>query len=114
MLSWCEEDYLNPPPIWQIKNNLLNNPETYDSSDDENLTWYSELTEARKKRVACLELAKKLWLISPNLTYEEIYNHPTMKQFGNPTVFSLEAFKKWSRSFAPDEAKIGGRPIRNK
>lgn len=114
VIDWCEKEYLNVPAMWEYKNkSSLTNVE-YDSSDDENITWYSELTDARKKRVACLELAKKLWLISPNSAYEEIYNHPTMKQFGNPTVFSLDAFKKWSRPFAPDDIKIGGRPIRNK
>ena len=114
ILAWCETDFLSPPHIWQSKISLPNNPDIYDSSDDENEGWYTDLSERRKQRVACLNLAKKLWLISPSLTYEEIYIHPTMKQYGNPNVFSLEAFKKWARPFAPDQAKIGGRPIKNK
>ena len=114
VLNWCDTDFLSHPPIWQLKNKNSNNPEVYDSSDDENVGWYNDLSETRKKRVACLELAKKLWLISPHLIYEEIYHHPTMKQFGNPNVFSPSAFKKWSRPFAPDAVKVGGRPIKNR
>ena len=114
VLSWCEIDFLSPPPVWQLKSSESNNPEVYDGSDDENDSWYNELSDNRKKRIACLELARKLWLISPHLTYEEIYKHSTMKQFGNPNVFSFSAFKKWARPFAPDQIKVGGRPIRNK
>ena len=114
VLTWCDNDFLSPPPIWQIKNNQLNSVGVYDSSDDENEGWYKEISDTRKKRVACLELAKKLWQISPHLTYEEIYNHEIMKQYGYHNVFSLAAFKKWARPFAPDQAKLGGRPIKNR
>lgn len=114
VLSWCQKDYLSQPPIWSLdleKAVLVN---SYDASDDENHNWYDGLTESRKKRVACLEIAKKLWLSDENQTYEEIYSHQIMKQFGNPSSFSFDAFKKWARPFAPEEAKIGGRPIKNK
>ena len=115
LLDWCKIEYLEPPPIWKIEDNKSAfTSSAYDSSDDENEGWYNELSDRRKKRVSCLEMAKKLWLINPEQTYEEIYNHPTMKQFGNPGVFSLEAFKKWSRPFSFEFAKQGGRPIKNK
>ena len=114
VIDWCAKEYLQIPPIWRLKDqdNLIGSE--YDSSDDENEGWYNDLSDRRKKRVACLEMAKKLWLINPELTYDEIFNHPTMKQFGNPNVFSLEAFKKWSRPFSTEYAREGGRPKENK
>jgi adenylate kinase family enzyme len=114
VISWCEKEYLPVPYIWDNKSQTVIANSEYDSSDDENDNWYNDLTERRKNRVACLELAKKLWKISPNKSYEQIYNDPTMKQFGNPNVFSLESFKKWARPFAPDQIKEGGRPIKIK
>lgn len=115
VIDWCKKEYLSLPPIWDIEENLSAKAnQSYDATDDENEGWYNELSERRKKRVVCLDLAGKLWLINPNQTYEEIYNHPTMKQFGNPNVFSFEAFKKWSRPIASEYAKTGGRPIKNK
>jgi len=115
VLDWCKKEYLEPPPIWKVglENGLVAN-KAYDASDDENENWYNDLTDRRKQRVACLEMAKKLWLINPEQSYEEIFNHTTMKQFGNPGVFSFEAFKKWARPFAPEQIKEGGRPIKNK
>lgn len=111
VIDWCTKQYLDIPPIWHSKTTNGNLEQiSYDSSDDENEGWYTDLTERRKQRVACLEMAKKLWLINPNQSYEEIYTHPTMKQFGNPNVFSLETFKKWTRPFSPAFAKEGGRP----
>lgn len=110
LIDWCKKEYINPPPIWKVETEKLTDLDsTYDASEDENEGWYTDLSERRKKRVACLEMAKKLWLIKPEQTYEEIYNHPTMKQFGNPSVFSFNAFKKWAREFAPDYATQGGR-----
>lgn len=114
VLNWCQKDFLTPPPIWQLEKPVINSEDKYDSSDDENEGWYNDLSDRRKQRVVCLDMAKKLWLINSEQSYEEIYNHPTMKQFGNPNVFSLEAFKKWSRPFASEYAKTGGRPIKNK
>lgn len=110
VIDWCKKEYIDLPPIWKLEDGKLPNVEvTYDSSDDENVGWYNDLTDQRKKKVVCLDIANKLWLIDPNQTYEEIYNHKTMKQFGNPTVFSFNAFKKWSRPFASEYAKVGGR-----
>lgn len=114
VIGWCIKEYLEIPAFWQTKNQSILSNLSYDTSDDENEGWYNDLTERRKQRVACLEMAKKLWLINPTSTYEQVYNDPVMKQFGNPNVFSLEAFKKWSRPFAPDQIKEGGRPIKNK
>jgi len=115
VLDWCKKEYIDPPPIWKIedkKSSVMDS--VYDPSDDENEGWYNDLTDRRKQRVACLEMAKKLWMISPDRSYEQIYNDPTMKQFGNPGVFSFEAFKKWTRPFAPEQIKEGGRPIKNR
>lgn len=113
VLAWCQKDFLAAPPIWGLEKNL-DVENKYDTSDDENEGWYNDLTERRKQRVACLELAKKLWLIYPDKSYEQIYNDPTMKRFGNPNVFSLDAFKKWARPFAPEQIKEGGRPSKIK
>jgi adenylate kinase family enzyme len=115
VLSWCINDFLEPPFIWRTENSFgVQVSNFYDSSDDDNEGWYNELTERRKQRVACLEMAKKLWTINASQSYEQIYNHPVMKQYGNSNVFSLDAFKKWARPFAPDQIKEGGRPIKNK
>lgn len=108
VLAWCEKEYLDPPPIWRISgpNTSAAQP---DESDDENQGWYDELTEPRKRRAGCLEVAKRLWAINPNQTYEQVYNHQDMKKYGNPSSFSFNAFKKWARACAPDYAKNGGR-----
>lgn len=115
LIDWCKSEYLESPPVWNIEDKKLPSVDkAYDSSDDENESWYNDLTDRRKQRVACLEIAKKLWLIDPSKSYEKIYNDPSMKQFGNPGVFSFEAFKKWARAYAPEQVKEGGRPIKNK
>lgn len=112
VIAWCQKDFLPIPSIWQLGKIVVPN-DKYDSSDDDNHSWYNELSERRKQRISCLEMARKLWLINPQQTYEDVFNHPTMKQFGNPSVFSFDAFKKWSRPFAPEHATTGGRPNRN-
>lgn len=109
IISWCEKNYLPIPPIWDLQNSKKPTVDDYDPSDDDNSSWYNDLTDRRKARIACLELAKKLWLANPNQTYEQVYENPTMKQFGNPGVFSFEAFRKWSRPFASEFAKAAGR-----
>ena len=108
VLAWCEKEYLDPPPIWRL-NGQTPPASVPDESDDENQGWYDDLTEQRKHRVGCLEVAKRLWTIDPGQTYVQIYSHPDMKKYGNPSSFSLDAFKKWSRPFASDYAKSGGR-----
>lgn len=112
-IAWCEKEYIEPPSDWK---NESHRPQVtaYDSSDDENEGWYSELTDRRKKRVACLELAKKIWEEHPEWSYEQVYNDAAMKRFGNPNVFSFDTFKKWARPFSSDQAKEGGRPVKNK
>lgn len=112
ILSWCLADYLTQPPIWKLEGEKNSATSAYDASDDENQTWYNALTDQRKKRVACIELSKKLWMIHPESSYEKIYNDPRMKQFGNPGIFSFDAFKKWTRPYAPEQIKEGGRPIK--
>lgn len=114
VIEFCAKEFLEVPSFWQTKNQNIISNASYDSSDDENITWYTELTERRKQRVACLELAKKLWDMNPSRSYEQIFNDEIMRQFGNPKVFSLEAFKKWARPFAPDQIKEGGRPSKIK
>lgn len=114
VIDWCLKEYLEVPNFWQTKTQSVLSNLSYDTSDDENEGWYNDLTERRKQRVACLEMAKKLWTINSSQSYEQIYNDPVMKQFGNPNVFSLDAFKKWARPFAPEQVKEGGRPIKNK
>lgn len=108
VLAWCEKEYLDPPPIWRL-NEGATPTLVADELDDENQGWYDDLTDQRKRRVGCLEMAKKLWTLDPDQTYAKIYNHPDMKKYGNPSSFSLEAFKKWSRPFASEYAKSGGR-----
>lgn len=111
VLRWCQKEFYEPPPVWRLAETSSAPVLTNESADDDKETdWYENLTPARKQRVACLELAKKLWKINPNQTYEEVFRHSDMIQFGNPQVFSLNSFKKWAREFAPDPAKIGGRP----
>ena len=107
VIAWCQSDYLTVPPIWQIDHSAQNNKHEV---DDENDGWYQELTDLRKQKLVFLELAKRLWLKNPNQTYEDIFNHPVIKEHGNPNVFSLDSFKKWSRPFSSDFAKEGGRP----
>jgi len=114
VISWCEKEYLPIPPFWQKKQNDRNPVLENEETDNPEEGWYAELTDRRKKRVACLELAKLLWKANPNQTYEQIFNHSTMKTYGNPNVFSFNSFKRWASSFAPEHAKKGGRPLENK
>ncbi|WP_143057498.1 hypothetical protein [Nitrosomonas sp. Nm51] len=67
------------------------------------------MTEQRKMKVACLELAKMLWKENPNQTYEEIRTHPVMRQYGNPSVFTPESFRNWAKNVSSEYAKKGGR-----
>jgi hypothetical protein len=111
VLRWCQNDFLDPPPIWQLSESNSSSSVSNDNDDeDEETSWYDSLTPKRKQKVACLELAKKLWKINPEWSYEEVFRHSIMKQYGNPEVFTLRSFKEWAREFAPETAKIGGRP----
>lgn len=106
VIAWCESDYLTVPPVWQVEGQL----NIEHQLEDDNDSWYGELTDLRKQKLIFLELAKRLWKLNPNQTYEQIYNHSVIKEYGNPNVFTLDSFKKWSRPFSSDFAKEGGRP----
>lgn len=110
VINWCEEIVLeDPPPCWAIKK-LSDSKNIHDTSEEESNTgWYDRLTEQRKMKVACLELAKMLWKENPNQTYDEIRFHPVMQQYGNPSVFSPKAFQNWAKNIASEHAKKGGR-----
>lgn len=107
VITWCLDVVrLEPPSCWgtiNLKNNQSN------ETNEENEKWHTQLSENRRKRIGCLELARKLWEEDSTLSYSQIYNHPTMQQYGNPSVFSPESFQKWAKNYAPESAKKGGR-----
>ncbi len=106
VIDWCVNfERFDPPPCWAI--NKQQSTQLIDCEDESG--WYEGLTERRRKKVACLELAKKLWEENPNQSYEEIRRHPVMKQYGNPSVFTDDAFQKWAKYYASEFAKKGGR-----
>jgi hypothetical protein len=108
VIAWCEKDYIPIPPKWaNSKPGLQSAPDSIE--DEMDIGWYDQLTDQRKKRVTCLEIAKQLWKDNPEQSYEDVYKHPTMIKFGTPGVFSFEAFKKWARRYASDYATSGGR-----
>ncbi|SEN01439.1 hypothetical protein [Nitrosomonas marina] len=110
VINWCENiALLDPPPCWALKK-LSDSENSNSIPEDENITgWYDRLTEQRKMKVACLELAKMLWKENPNQTYEEIRTHPVMRQYGNPSVFTPESFRNWAKNVSSEYAKKGGR-----
>jgi hypothetical protein len=112
VLRWCQNEFLSPPPIWQlaeIENSPASRNANKEDEEEEDSSWYDVLTEKRKQKVACLEMARALWKINPKQTYAEIHQHPIMKMYCTPSVFSLRAFKKWSGRYASEYAKNGGR-----
>lgn len=112
VIDWCiNVERLDPPPCWTI-----NNPQSLHliDIDEESDGWYEALTERRRKKVACLELAKKLWEENPDQSYEEIRKHPLMKQYGNPSVFTDDAFQRWAKDYASDFARKSGRRKKSK
>lgn len=115
ILKWSEANYLSPPKIWQVNKGDTSEAldDKYDVAEDEITEWYDQLTETRKQRVACLEIAKRLWEKNPNQSYQEIYEHSLMNECGKPKVFTFNAFKSWAGNFAPEYAKKGGRPKQN-
>src|SRR5450759_2002427 len=83
VLRWCQSEFLSPPPIWQVIN--LDAPkldEQIDDSDDDKDKWYDNLSDRRKQRIACLEIAKQLWRENPELSYKEVHSHPSMTRYG--------------------------------
>lgn len=111
VLRWCQTDFLEPPSIWKLPEPLDTAADSKNAQEDEDETgWYDSLTDPRKKRVACLEMAKLLWKANPKLSYAEVYNHPAMAQYGNRSIFTtLNSFKRWAGKFAPEEIRQGGR-----
>lgn len=105
-MRWCVNDQLPIPAVWQPK------PGTDSSAEDdaEDGPWYEQLTDRRKRIVAALHIAARLWEGNRSLSYEEVWNHEDMKKFDKPRIFpSLESFKKWARDIAPQEVKSPGR-----
>jgi hypothetical protein len=111
VLRWCQNEFLTPPPIWQpAEINSQTPAQDNDAEEDEETGWYENLSGKRKQRVACLEMAKRLWEIKEKQTYGEVFNHPQMLLYCKPSAFSsLRAFKVWAGEFAPEYAKNGGR-----
>ncbi|WP_292993176.1 hypothetical protein [Nitrosomonas sp.] len=107
VINWCiNVARLEPPPCWATTK--LQSTEAVDT-DDENKNWYDGLTERRKRKIGCLELARKLWEENPKQSYDQIRNHPIMKQYGNPSVFTQDTFQNWAKNYASEFAKKGGR-----
>ena len=112
VINWCIDVVrLDPPPCWAITK--LQYAGAADI-DDENKGWYDVLTERRRKITGCLELARRLWEENPNQSYDQIRNHPIMKQYGNPSVFSKDSFQDWAKDYASEFAKRGGRRKKSK
>lgn len=107
ILTWCQKMQIDPPSFW-MPGEPTAALTTVDEDDDKD-GWYERLTEQRRKKVACLELARHLWKHDRQLSYEAVRTHPIMKEAGIYGVFSADAFKKWTRDFAPEEARQGGR-----
>lgn len=105
VLHWCQKEFLTPPPLWNSENQSINKAET----EDDGQGWYEELTVLRRQKVGNLEIAQKLWQQNPSLTYQEIYEHPAMKEYGTQGAFTFNAFKKAARRYAPEEITRGGR-----
>lgn len=107
VINWCiDVARLDPPSCWAaISLQTSQSTET----DEENKNWYDELTERRRKKTGCLELAKKLWEENPDQSYDQIYNHSIMRQYGNPSVFTKDSFQDWAKEYASEFAKKGGR-----
>lgn len=117
VIIWCEKILLlDPPPCWSRKKLMAVDQAKGESidPDDENNSWYEKMSERRRQRVVCIELAKQLWKIHKNLGYEEMRIHPTMQQFGYSSTFSPTAFKKLVRTVASEYAKLPGTPSKSK
>lgn len=114
VIAWCEKTaLLDPPPCWSNKKTAVNGLAISESvdPDDENNSWYEKITNRRRERVVCIEIAKQLWERNPNLNYEDMQNHPTMKEFGYSSTFTPIAFKNLVRIVASEYAKLPGAPI---
>jgi hypothetical protein len=107
VVNWCNDVMRLPiPPCWALSEQQ--SAETL-NLDEENKNWHDEMTDRRRKITGCLELARKLWEENPNLSYDQIYSHPVMRQYGNPSVFTKDSFQDWAKVYASEFAKKGGR-----
>lgn len=109
-LRWCENEYREPPACWAPQPTKAGDKQLAEDIDEaEEEGWFDQLTERRRRIVACLEVAKHLWQKDPKLSYEDVYNDPLLAQTGLRMFFTPESFKKWARRVASDDAKRGGR-----
>ena len=109
VLRWCKNEFLLAPPIWRIEDSdALSSDELIDDSDDDKDNWYDKMSDRRKQRIACLEIAKQLWQENSELTYREVHSHPAITRYGYGKSFSFDTFKKWARPYASEYAKQGG------
>lgn len=106
LLRWCDQEYLDAPPIWKIQ--AVARADSVSDESDEDQSWYDELSDRRKQRVTCLQIAKQLWAENPGLSYREVHAHPIMTKYGYKGTGTLSVFKKWARRYASDYAKQGG------
>jgi hypothetical protein len=110
LLHWCEKEYREPPACWTPQFlKVAEKPLPEDVEEAEGDGWLDQLTERRRRIVACLEVARHLWEKNSKLSYEDVYNHPLLAQTGLRVYFTFDSFKKWARRVASDEAKRGGR-----
>jgi hypothetical protein len=108
ILHWCIKDFRQPPACWSTPAMQQNSPPESDESDEDR-TWLDKLTNQRRQKVACLEIARHLWEQNQMLSYDEVRTHPLMHQVGLGRVFSQKQFKKWANPIASESAKLGGR-----
>lgn len=117
VITWCEDvALLDPPSCWSHKKTAVNGLAISKSvdPDDENNSWYEKITNRRRERVVCIEIAKQLWERNPDLSYEDMQSHPAMKEFGYSSTFTPIAFKNLVRIVASEYAKLPGAPISSK
>jgi hypothetical protein len=111
VLRWCQKEFRTPPSFWLPEESIASlSSQTVEEEEDDKGGWYKDLTDLRKHRVTCLEIAKQLWVENENLTYEQVYGDPAMNRFQCKRAFNtLDNFKKWTRPFSPSAAKEPGR-----
>lgn len=106
VIQWCNQHQHTIPTIW------LEQAEEAEE-DSENQEWLARLTPRKKQIVGALHIAQRIWEEDPNLDYADVYEHPDMLTYDKPRRFpSLDSFKAWTRSIAPDKAKSRGRRVR--
>lgn len=117
-IRWCEKEYRSPPECWtpqtRVGHSTVAALSAEDAHEEKDLGWYDNLTDRQKERATTLGIAKKLWSINPEQTYEQVRQHEAVRSYGYPQLFNEESFKRWTRSFAPEYAKRGGRPIKSR